>query len=63
MIRVSVDDSNVKSLQELTGKTLSKNGNELIAEVIEMAEAGQKPESPCWIESNCSDQDEDEVET
>lgn len=61
-MRISVDDSNVKSLEELTGKNLSKNGNEIITEVIEMAEAGQKPDSPCWMESSCSDQDE-EVET
>ena len=61
-MRISVDDSNVKSLEELTGKNLSKNGNEIIAEVIEMAEAGNKPNSPCWMESSCSDQDE-EVET
>ena len=62
MIRVSVDDSNVKSLQELTGKILSKNGNELIAQVIEMAESSKKPDAPCWMESSCSEQDE-EVET
>ncbi len=59
-MRVLLDEDVVNSLQELTGKNLSKNGNEIIAEVIEMAEAGQKPDSPCWMESNCSDQDEDE---
>ena len=59
-MRISVDDENVSSLEELTGKNLSKNGNEIIAEVIEMAEAAQKPNSPCWMESSCSDQDEDE---
>jgi len=63
MIRISVDDENVNSLEELTGKTLSKNGNELIAEVIEMAESSKKPDSPCWMESNCSEQDEEEVAT
>ena len=61
-MRISIDDENANSLEELTGKKLSKNGNEIIAEVIEMAEAGQKPDSPCWMESNCSEQDEKEVE-
>jgi len=59
-MRISIDETNATSLQELTGKTLTKNGNEIIAEVIEMAEAAQKPNSPCWMESSCSDQDEDE---
>jgi len=61
-MRISVDDENVKSLEELTGKNLSKNGNEIIAQVIEMAESNQKPDSPCWMESNCSDQDEVETQ-
>ena len=61
MIRVSIDDENANSLEELTGKKLSKNGNELIAEVIEMAEANKKPDSPCWVESNGSEQDKEEV--
>ena len=60
-MRISVDDSNVKSLEELTGKNLSKNGNEIIAEVIEMAEAGNKPNSPCWMESDCSETEEVEA--
>ena len=63
MIRISIDEETASSLQELTGRTLTKNGNDIIAEVIEMAESNQKPDSPCWIESDCSDQDEDEVET
>lgn len=60
-MRVSLDDDVVNSLQELTGKNISKNGNEIIAEVIEMAETSQKPDSPCWMESNCSDQEEEET--
>ena len=60
-MRISIDDDVRNSLQELTGKNLSKNGNEIIAEVIEMVEAAQKPNSPCWMESSCSDQDEDEA--
>ncbi len=60
-MRISVDDSNVKSLEELTGKNLSKNGNEIIAEVIEMVESSQKPDAACWMESSCSEQDKEEV--
>ena len=60
-MRVSLDDDVVNSLQELTGKNISKNGNEIIAEVIEMAEAGNKPNSPCWMESDCSETEEVEA--
>lgn len=60
-MRVSLDDDVVNSLQELTGKNISKNGNEIIAEVIEMVEARQKPDSLCWMELNCSDQEEEET--
>ncbi len=60
MIRVSLDDRNASSLEELTGQKLSKNGNKLIAEVIEMAESNKKPDAPCWMESSCSEQDEEE---
>ncbi len=60
-MRVSLDENVVNSLQELTGKNISKNGNEIIAEVIEMAESNQKPDAACWMESNCSEQDEEEV--
>ena len=62
MIRISIDEEVASSLQELTGKTLTKNGNEIIAEVIEMAEANKKPDSPCWVENNCSEEEEFEEE-
>ena len=62
MIRISIDEANASSLQELTGKTLTKNGNEIIAEVIEMAEANQKPDALCYVESNCSEQEQSEEE-
>ena len=58
MIRISIDEENASSLQALTGKTLTKNGNEIIAEVIEMAEANRNPDTPCFMESNCSEQEE-----
>jgi len=60
MIRISIDEETASSLQELTGKTLTKNGNEIIAEVIEMAEASQKPDAACWMESNCSEEVQEE---
>ena len=61
IMRITLDAEVIRDLEELTGKNLSKNGNEIIAEVIEMAEASQKPDSPCWMESNCSDQEEEET--
>ena len=59
IMRITLDAKVIIDLEELTGKNLSKNGNELIVELIELAEAGQKPNSPCWVESSCSEQDEE----
>ena len=59
MIRISIDEETASSLQELTGRTLTKNGNDIIAEVIEMAEANRNPDSLCWIESNCSEEEQE----
>ncbi len=41
IMRITLDAEVIRDLEELTGKNLSKNGNELIVELIEMAEAGQ----------------------
>lgn len=54
-MRVSIDDTNAQELERLTGKKLTKNGNEMIAELIEMVEESKRPDTPCWIESSCSD--------
>lgn len=40
LMRISLEDKQVEGIEELTGKKLSKNGNELVSEVIEMAKAG-----------------------
>ena len=61
-MRISLEDDQVKGIEELTGKKLSKNGNELVAEVIEMAEDNKNPDSPCWVESSCSDLDKENSE-
>jgi len=61
-LRISVDKKVAQALEEITDKKLSKNGNAIIAEVIEMAERNTVPDDPCWIESNCSNPDKDEVE-
>lgn len=58
-MRISLEDEQVKGIEELTKKKLSKNGNELVAEVIEMAEENKNPDSPCWVESSCSEEKED----
>lgn len=59
-MKVQLSPEVVASLEEITGKKITRNADQIIREVAEIAESVQKPESPCWIESSCSDQDEDE---
>ncbi len=60
-MKVTLEPDVIESLESITGKKITRNGNEVIREVTEMVEEQQKPDAPCWMESNCSDQDE--VET
>lgn len=62
-MKVTLEPDVIESLESITGKKITRNGNEVIREVAEMVEALQKPDAACWMESNCSDQDEDEAET
>lgn len=59
-MKVTLEDDVVDSLESLTGKKITRNGNAVIREVVEIAENTQKPDSPCWMESNCSEQEEEE---
>jgi len=59
-MKVTLEPDVIESLESITGKKITRNGNEVIREVVEMVEDSQKPDSPCWMESSCSDQDEDE---
>ena len=61
-MKVTLDPDVIESLESITGKKISRNGNEIIREVTEMVEASQKPDAACWVEKNCSDEDE-EVES
>lgn len=61
-MKVTLEPDVIESLESITGKKISRNGNEIIREVTEMVEASQKPDAACWLETNCSDQDE-EVES
>ena len=36
-MRIQIDEKNAEEIESLTGKPLTKNGNELIGQVIEMA--------------------------
>jgi len=60
-MRVSLTPTTVSVLEEISGKKITRNGDEIIREVAEMVEAQQKPDSPCWMESSCSEEDEDET--
>ena len=61
-MKVTLEPDVIESLESITGKKITRNGNEIIREVTEMVEASQKPDAACWLETNCSDQDE-EVES
>lgn len=58
-MKVTLEDDVVDSLESLTGKKITRNGNAVIREVVEIAENTQKPDAPCWMESSCSEQDEE----
>ncbi len=59
-MKVTLSPECVSSLEEITGKKITRNGNAVIEEVVEIAEKSQTPEdSSCWIEGKCS---EEEVE-
>lgn len=61
-MKITLEPDVIDSLESITGRKISRNGNEIIREVTEMVEASQKPDAACWLETNCSDQDE-EVES
>ncbi len=44
-MRIAIDQEVQDDLEGLTGKKLTKNGNSVIAEVVEMAKDSQDPES------------------
>ena len=57
-MKVTLSPECIKSLEEITGEKITRNADQVIREVAEIAENTQKPNSPCWIESNCSEEDE-----
>ena len=61
-MKITLESDVIDSLESITGRKISRNGNEIIREVTEMVEASQKPAAACWLETSCSDQDE-EVES
>ena len=61
-MKVTLSPECISSLEEITGKKITRNGNEVIQEVADMAEANQKPDALCYVESNCSEQEQSEEE-
>ena len=59
-MKISLESDVIESLESITGKKISRNGNEIIREVTEMVEASQKPDAVCWMESNCSEEEQEE---
>jgi len=59
-MKVTLEPDVIESLESITGKKISRNGNEIIREVTEMVEASQKPDAACWMESNCSEEVQEE---
>ena len=43
-MRIQIDDQNKDDLEDLTGKKLTKNGNSVISEVVQMAKES-RPEA------------------
>ena len=48
-MKVTLEDDVVDSLESLTGKKSTRNGNAVIREVVELAENTQKTDYPCCI--------------
>ena len=67
-MRISIDQKNSEEIESLTGKTLTKNGNELIGKIIEMAkksdnDGSEKSIVVCdFTESLANDEEETEAE-
>ncbi len=59
-MKVTLEPDVIESLESITGKKITRNGNEVIREVTEMVEEQQKPDSKCWMESDCSEQEPEE---
>lgn len=59
-MKVQLSPEVVASLEEITGKKITRNADQIIREVTEMVEEQQKPDSKCWIESDCSEQEPEE---
>jgi len=54
-MRILIDEQVQTDLEDLTKKKLTKNGNAVIAEVVQMAKESREPES---IEISCCDKTE-----
>ena len=54
-MRILIDDQVKDELEELTGKKLTKNGNSMISEVVQMAKESREPEP---IEISCCEKTE-----
>ena len=49
-MRISIDQRNAEEIESLTGRTLTKNGNELVGQIIEMAKKSDENGSEKSIE-------------
>ena len=57
-MKITLEPDVIESLESITGKKISRNGNEIIREVTEIVEKQQNPDTPCCMESNCSEEEE-----
>lgn len=44
-MRISLSPETIESLEDLTGKRITRNGDEIICQIIEMAENSEKSNS------------------
>lgn len=63
-MRIQIDQKNAEEIESLTGKPLTKNGNELVGQIIEMAKksdgnGSKKSIEVCDFTKSMADNDEE----
>jgi len=60
-----IEESTIERMEEIRGKPIRRGLDKAINECLDKLESEEelKQNPPCWIESNCSEQDKDEDET
>ena len=57
-MKVTLKPEVVQELEDLTGKKMIRNGNEIISQVCDMADAGCIPRDAAWLEPDPEEEEE-----